>query len=64
MRMNDDFHREGIVTFTDLGIGDGVIVIGLPSNEASKALTATVHKVKPEMIRERTVPIGAFGITQ
>ena len=64
MRVDNDFHREGVVTFADLGIGDRVIVIRFPSNEASEALAATVDEVKPEVIGEWTVPIGAFGITQ
>jgi hypothetical protein len=59
--MNDEFQGKGVVSFTDLGVGDRVIVAGFPSDETSEALSSTVDEIEPEMIRQWAVSVCSFG---
>jgi hypothetical protein len=53
-----------VVPARHLGIGNGVIVSGLGSNNCSETCSATLAQVEPQVIGERTVSIGTFGCHQ
>jgi hypothetical protein len=41
-----------------------MVVTGLPGHEAGESLTAAVHQVEPQVIGQRAVAVGAFGIAE
>jgi hypothetical protein len=52
------------MALADLGIGNGMVMIAFPGNETGKTFTTAVNEVKPEVIGERAMAIGALGVTQ
>ena len=62
VRVNHEFNRERIMALTDLGVGHGMVVITFPGNESGETLAAAVNEVEPQVIRKRTMAIGALGI--
>jgi hypothetical protein len=39
-----------------------MVMIAFPGHETSKTFTSTIDKVKPEVIRQRAMAVGALGI--
>ena len=62
VRMNHEFNRERIMALADLGVGHGMVVIAFPGNESGETLAAAVNEVEPQVIRKRSMAIGALGI--
>lgn len=61
MGMDDEFERERVVAFADLGIRNRMIVARFPRDEAGKTLASTVDEIEPKVIGERPVSICSLG---
>ncbi|MEN9801116.1 MAG: hypothetical protein RLZ37_241, partial [Actinomycetota bacterium] len=61
MGMNDEFERERVMAFADLGICDWMIVARFPSDEAGKTLASSIDEIEPKVIGERPVSIRSLG---
>jgi len=64
MGVDHEFDRVRIVSLAHLCIGHGVLVSGLPSHQTGESFAPSVDEVEPEMVGERTMSVGAFGITE
>jgi endonuclease III len=61
MRIDNQLERPRIVAPTQLGIGHRMIVARFECHQAREPRTSAVNEIQPQMIRQRTIPVGALG---